>query len=1090
MNTRFSKLILWACAVLNWPYLASGSILDLDEGFRAPTFGETNPASRTLLLPDGKFLLFFNIDTVAGRQTGAITRYFADGSLDPSFNFSRDYEFVNAAGFGPDGKLYIAAQQTIYGQRQPVITILRLDTDGSIDGAPLGVLDYGPFGSPFVHSIVFQPDGKILIAGLFSAFNGVSRSCILRLFPGGELDPAFNPPLIDNAVAGIYAKPVVLADGKILIAGDFATVAGNFNQGAIARLNADGSHDTTFVASGFARSSNYPNRGLLVEAGGKIILGGRFQFGSGPSVTRPPLIRLEPNGAWDPTFVRVTSITPFPTLRDLAKQADGKLIAAIPNSVYRFNVDGSRDTTFHEPVLTNDTLQGRLPGSAFSLFVQPDGRLLTAGAFTDVDLPTGSGPVSANFSVARLNADGTLDPTLTTPERTGREVAPNSFDRGADGSTLVTIAAASYPTHPSVPFGVGKLGVDAALDATFSITAAEPSGFLSLGFVGQGFRLLADGKIFLHGYGPPAFGSLHGRITRDGAEDATYFSDPAAPLFFQDAVAMPDGRILLVAGTDAQSTAEGTLTALQRNGGVDLSFVPPIEIREHQVEREQGTGTIIRMWVGSRVLAVQPDGKIIFQYLKRGPEVELLRLNPDGSRDATFAPMNFPVTLTENYPLIYDRQTNSYYQPIEGVFSAALPLRDAVVQSDGRIIIAGNVPGGIMRLNTNGTADSSFSAGSGPQWTVTTPTSTFQPIVERVALQNDGKPLLVGNFEAFNGVTAPGMIGLLTNGMIDPGFAAPVARVRFSALPTSFERQADGSFLLSGAYRFPSENEPSFIRIDQIGGVPIVGSHGLASALTGRPFTYQIVASGQPTSYGATGLPPSFSLNSGTGLISGTPTSGEIGTYVINLTATNAEGTSAPRSLTLTIAAAPAAVPVVSVVSRKLHGAQNFDIALPPSGNPGVESRAGGANGEHTLVVTFANPISSIGARRIVSGIGEIASSAIGSDPHEYTLNLRGVTDAQEIVVALDNVTDSAGNNSPTISARMAVLLGDVNGSRSVNASDVGQAKAFVGQTLTTTNFRADVSANGSINASDVAQVKSRAGTSLPAGATPERAGK
>ena len=63
---------------------------------------------------------------------------------------------------------------------------------------------------------------------------------------------------------------------------------------------------------------------------------------------------------------------------------------------------------------------------------------------------------------------------------------------------------------------------------------------------------------------------------------------------------------------------------------------------------------------------------------------------------------------------------------------------------------------------------------------------------------------------------------------------------------------------------------------------------------------------------------------------------------------------------------------------------------------------------------------------------------------------------------------------------RSASLLGDTNGNRVVNASDVAQTKAQSGVPVTSLNFRQDVSASGAINASDIALAKSASGTSVP----------
>src|SRR5207248_3462033 len=63
-------------------------------------------------------------------------------------------------------------------------------------------------------------------------------------------------------------------------------------------------------------------------------------------------------------------------------------------------------------------------------------------------------------------------------------------------------------------------------------------------------------------------------------------------------------------------------------------------------------------------------------------------------------------------------------------------------------------------------------------------------------------------------------------------------------------------------------------------------------------FSYQITATNNPTSYSATGLPAGLTVNTTTGLISGTPTTA--GTYTVTISATNSGGTGS-ATLTLTI---------------------------------------------------------------------------------------------------------------------------------------------------------------------------------------------
>ena len=184
--------------------------------------------------------------------------------------------------------------------------------------------------------------------------------------------------------------------------------------------------------------------------------------------------------------------------------------------------------------------------------------------------------------------------------------------------------------------------------------------------------------------------------------------------------------------------------------------------------------------------------------------------------------------------------------------------------------------------------------------------------------------------------------------------------------------------------------------------------------------------------------------------------------------------------LTLTTPEPP--VELVSVVSRKVHGSAGmFEIDLPLTGTQGIECRSGGAGGDYTLVFSFANTLTGVGGASVTGGSGSVSNSVIdSSDAHNYIVNLTGVTNAQTITVALNNVTDSAGNSSSTDFASMAVLLGDTTASRSVNSSDISQTKSQSGQSVTTSNSRQDVTADGAINSSDISLVKSKSGTALP----------
>jgi hypothetical protein len=96
------------------------------------------------------------------------------------------------------------------------------------------------------------------------------------------------------------------------------------------------------------------------------------------------------------------------------------------------------------------------------------------------------------------------------------------------------------------------------------------------------------------------------------------------------------------------------------------------------------------------------------------------------------------------------------------------------------------------------------------------------------------------------------------------------------------------------------------------------------------------------------------------------------------------------------------------------------------------------------------------------------------------TVNLAGVADIQRLTVTLQSVTDTNAQVMPDTAVPVNFLAADTNGNKSVNAADVAQTKAQLGQVVTSSNFRTDVNANGTINAGDTGLVKAKLGHSVP----------
>jgi plastocyanin len=173
------------------------------------------------------------------------------------------------------------------------------------------------------------------------------------------------------------------------------------------------------------------------------------------------------------------------------------------------------------------------------------------------------------------------------------------------------------------------------------------------------------------------------------------------------------------------------------------------------------------------------------------------------------------------------------------------------------------------------------------------------------------------------------------------------------------------------------------------------------------------------------------------------------------------------------------ALQLAAAASRKTHGAAGtFDINMPITGQSGVECRGGGSSGDYTLVFTFNNGLLS-GNAAVTGGTGTVSGSPTFSG-RDMIVNVTGVTNVQILTVTLSNVTDVFNQVGANSSVNFGFLAGDTNGNRAVNAADVAQTKARLGQGVDATNFRSDVNANGSINAADTAIIKQNSGTSLP----------
>lgn len=296
-----------------------------------------------------------------------------------------------------DGKVVVGGTFTsVNGTQRRYLA--RLNGDGSLDSSFASGLT---LVNDWIGKVALQSDAKILLTGGFTSVNGVSRNRIARLNSDGTLDTEFA-----NGVSGLnsWAQEIVIqSDGKIILAGDFTSVNG-VTRNRIARLNADGTLDTTFGAG--LSLANDLVLALAVQADGKIIITGSFTTFN--DVARPYIARLNADGSLDTSFAASLS-GPDNYAQAVVVQSDGKIVIGGAFSAFgsvsrgriaRLNDDGSLDTTF------GNGLAGANSG-VYAITAQPNGRVLLGGGFLTIN-----GTQRAGF--ARLNTDGTLDTSFTT----------------------------------------------------------------------------------------------------------------------------------------------------------------------------------------------------------------------------------------------------------------------------------------------------------------------------------------------------------------------------------------------------------------------------------------------------------------------------------------------------------------------------------------------------------------------------------------------------------------------------------------------------------------------------------------------------
>ncbi|RZL05852.1 MAG: hypothetical protein EOO89_25435, partial [Pedobacter sp.] len=652
-------------------------------------------------------------------------------------------QMVKALALQADGKVVIGGDFTSFSQ-VPKNKIARLNTDGSIDQTfSIGT---GIAGS--LETLITQPDGKLIAGGTFTGYNGYPSNNIVRLKPTGEVDSAFT---IGSGPDGMVKFAMLQADGKVIIGGDFISY-NNLPVGRIARLNPDGSLDTSF---NIGQGANLEVVTAAVQPDGKIIIGGKFttfngqfhvrsialqpngkiiiagEFGFYNNIARGKLARLNSDGTLDVSFnsaVGIDQSASSSLINATAVLPDGKIIIAGNFSNYnsvngmgsiaRLHADGSLDVTFNS--------LHRVYGTVNKLVVQPDNKLMIGGSFIEYNL-------IFRGNVARLYPNSAIDPGFA--HVSGPDSWIRSINTQPDGKIIVTGWFSDFSDYSRN--GIARLNTDGTLDTTFV------PGFNAFGSY-HNTAIQPDGKIIAVGGFSSAFGiGVHNNIIRfntDGSIDTSFHCTPGPGGYYEtvhNVALQPDGKIIIVgAFSDYNGITCNRIARLHTDGTLDLTF-------------DSGTGAIKAIGGGIGSLGalydvkIQSDGKIViggdFQFYNGIPRDYIARLHTDGSLDMSFNP--------------------------NLVFNARIMV--IAIQPDGKILTGGDYSsaisgtGNVNRLLTDGTIDNTFISGS-----------AYSGIyaIEGINIQSDGKIIVGGAFVNYNGVSRNKIARLHNDGSLDLAF--------------------------------------------------------------------------------------------------------------------------------------------------------------------------------------------------------------------------------------------------------------------------------------------------------------------------------
>lgn len=254
-------------------------------------------------------------------------------------------------------------------------------------------------GTGYVQTICIQSNDKVVLGGYSNYYDpatDTSFSVLKRFDSSGNLDESFTSAWFsgwDQFVRVVIQQ----SSGKLIVGGPFSTVDGTNVQG-IARLNTDGTYDSSFNSGQVGFDAQVIDAKFLSD--GSIICVGSFTNYNGDGITR--VAKLSANGVLDATFrTNINLVNIGNTVHTVYVDSSDKIYIGgqFTNKIKKLNSDGTEDLSFDVGVGFNGN-------RVSSIAQQSDNKLIIGGWFTQYK------GVNCNPNIVRLELNGDIDGTF------------------------------------------------------------------------------------------------------------------------------------------------------------------------------------------------------------------------------------------------------------------------------------------------------------------------------------------------------------------------------------------------------------------------------------------------------------------------------------------------------------------------------------------------------------------------------------------------------------------------------------------------------------------------------------------------------